>query len=89
MSRSIEERAWLPRTDAVQLAEKLAEVGVYVKVEGSVRGWRVTLQGHTDLVDLCKVIDTMTVGEEPLHALYRPYGGDGWPDVLIYSGSKP
>jgi hypothetical protein len=92
----IEQQSHLRREDAFDLAAALGEVGVYVRLEGSVRGWRVTLRGHTDLVDLAKVLDTMKArlgrgdGEAlPLHALYQPFGGDGWPDVAIYAGSKP
>jgi len=87
----VERQSYLKREDAFSLAAKLAEVGVYVHLEGAGRGWRLTLKGHTDLIDLCKVLDDFKVGEDekPLHALYRPFGGDSYPDVVIYAGSKP
>lgn len=91
----VDRRAWLLRDDAFRLAASLAEVGVYVTVEGSPRGWRVTIKAHTELVDLAKVIDAFKVNvsgsdePQPLHALYRRFGGEEYPEVLIYYGSKP
>lgn len=88
---AVERQSYLKREDAFAVAAKLAEVGVYVDMHGARRGWRLTLQWHTDLANLCKVLDTFEIGDakKPLHALYRPFGSDSHPDVVIYAGSRP
>jgi len=99
---ALEQQRYFRREDAVDIATKLAEAGVYTTLTGGPRGWQVTLNGHTDLLAVAKVLDTFKVeakatsgsrainpDPQPVNVLYRPYGGEGWPDVLIYWGSKP
>ena len=85
---AVRKQSYFKQKDAFELAAKLAEVGVYVRLEGSGQGWQVVLKGHTDLIDAAKVIDTFKVGDDqPLHALYRPFGTED--GLVIYAGSKP
>jgi hypothetical protein len=98
---TLESQSLFRREDAVKIVASLAESGVYANMVGSVRGWKITLNGHTDLITLAKVLDTCEVKgkpgigacegtePEPVNALYRPYGGEGWPDVIVFWGSKP
>lgn len=100
MSNPLEQQRYFRREDAVDIVGLLAEARVYASMHGSSQGWQITLNGHTDLIAVAKVLElcqakgkagvgSSTGESEPVNMLFRPYGGEGWPEVLIYWGSKP
>jgi hypothetical protein len=75
---------YLDREKAFAVATDLQEAGCKsVFVEAKHQGWTVFPGGHADMVAAAEVCKRHGCG-----ILYRPFGGEGWPDVMIYDLKK-
>ncbi|HEY6731928.1 MAG TPA: hypothetical protein VI039_13010 [Solirubrobacterales bacterium] len=72
---------YLERDKAFALAADLQDAGLKsVFVQSQHQGWTVNPGGHADMLAAAKVCERHGCG-----ILYRPFGGEGWPDVMLYA----